>query len=349
MQSIEQLEQHFLENEKDTVESLFTVQGFSFARRGQNTGIAFVKLKDWERAQGRRTLQRRGDRRPRDGRASMQIKDAMAFAFAPPPVPSSAPPAASTSTCKDNARPRPRGADRGAQPVPRHGGAEQAARRTCARTARTTRRSSTSTSTSQRPARSGLSIADINSTLSTRLGRPATSTTSSTAAASSASTCRPTRRSAWCRRTSSCWYVRNARGRDGAVLRLRHARTGATARRGSSATTACRRWRSTARPAPGVSSGDAMAEVERLVAQLPPGFGLEWTGAVVPGAAGGRADAAAVRALAAGRVPVPRRAVRELVDPDRGAAGGAARHPRRGARPPRCAAWSATSTSRWRC
>jgi multidrug efflux pump len=29
---------------------------------------------------------------------------------------------------------------------------------------------------------------------------------------------------------------------------------------------------------PGVSSGDAMAEVERLVSQLPPGFGLEWTG-----------------------------------------------------------------------
>jgi multidrug efflux pump len=30
--------------------------------------------------------------------------------------------------------------------------------------------------------------------------------------------------------------------------------------------------------APGVSSGDAMAEVERLVAQLPRGVGLEWTG-----------------------------------------------------------------------
>src|SRR5690606_31594076 len=30
--------------------------------------------------------------------------------------------------------------------------------------------------------------------------------------------------------------------------------------------------------APGVSSGDAMAEVERLVAQLPRGIGMEWTG-----------------------------------------------------------------------
>jgi len=31
-------------------------------------------------------------------------------------------------------------------------------------------------------------------------------------------------------------------------------------------------------PAPGVSSGAAMAEVERLVAQLPQGIGMEWTG-----------------------------------------------------------------------
>ena len=30
--------------------------------------------------------------------------------------------------------------------------------------------------------------------------------------------------------------------------------------------------------APGYSSGAAMAEVEKLAAQLPPGFGYEWTG-----------------------------------------------------------------------
>ncbi|MFX5793601.1 efflux RND transporter permease subunit, partial [Acinetobacter baumannii] len=31
-------------------------------------------------------------------------------------------------------------------------------------------------------------------------------------------------------------------------------------------------------PAAGVSSGTAMAEVEKLVAQLPAGIGFEWTG-----------------------------------------------------------------------
>jgi multidrug efflux pump len=34
----------------------------------------------------------------------------------------------------------------------------------------------------------------------------------------------------------------------------------------------------TGTPAPGVSSGDAMAEIERLVAELPQGFGIEWSG-----------------------------------------------------------------------
>jgi multidrug efflux pump len=45
---IEQLEQHFLEKEKKTVETIITVAGFSFAGRGQNMGLAFVKLKDWK-------------------------------------------------------------------------------------------------------------------------------------------------------------------------------------------------------------------------------------------------------------------------------------------------------------
>ena len=34
-------------NEKDNVESIFAVTGFSFAGRGENMAIGFVKLKDW--------------------------------------------------------------------------------------------------------------------------------------------------------------------------------------------------------------------------------------------------------------------------------------------------------------
>lgn len=38
---------YFHEQEADNVESVFTVSGFSFGTSGQNTGLAFVKLKDW--------------------------------------------------------------------------------------------------------------------------------------------------------------------------------------------------------------------------------------------------------------------------------------------------------------
>ena len=48
IQVLRQVEQHFLENEKKTVEGIITVAGFSFAGRGQNMGLAFVKLKDWK-------------------------------------------------------------------------------------------------------------------------------------------------------------------------------------------------------------------------------------------------------------------------------------------------------------
>ena len=38
---------YYLTKEKNNVESVFAVNGFGFAGRGQNTGIAFVSLKDW--------------------------------------------------------------------------------------------------------------------------------------------------------------------------------------------------------------------------------------------------------------------------------------------------------------
>ncbi|OMW11738.1 aminoglycoside/multidrug transporter subunit AcrD [Burkholderia pseudomallei] len=42
---------YLLTQEKDIVESAFTVNGFSFAGRGQNSGLVFVKLKDYSQRQ----------------------------------------------------------------------------------------------------------------------------------------------------------------------------------------------------------------------------------------------------------------------------------------------------------
>jgi HAE1 family hydrophobic/amphiphilic exporter-1 len=75
---------YFLETEKEAVDSCLTVAGISFAGRGQNMGLAFVRLKDWE-------LRNRPDLKVKAvaGRAMgafSQIKEAMVFGFPPPPV-----------------------------------------------------------------------------------------------------------------------------------------------------------------------------------------------------------------------------------------------------------------------
>ncbi|MGN1392474.1 MAG: efflux RND transporter permease subunit [Succinivibrionaceae bacterium] len=45
--TLNKMRNYFETNEKDTVESIMTVAGFSFSGSGQNAGMAFVKLKDW--------------------------------------------------------------------------------------------------------------------------------------------------------------------------------------------------------------------------------------------------------------------------------------------------------------
>ncbi len=81
---MEQVQDHFLQNEKEAVESCMTVSGVNFSGRGQNAGLAFVKLRDWE-------LRQRPDLKVdavagRAMGAFSQIRNAMVFAFAPPAV-----------------------------------------------------------------------------------------------------------------------------------------------------------------------------------------------------------------------------------------------------------------------
>ncbi|MGL5812449.1 MAG: efflux RND transporter permease subunit [Aeromonas sp.] len=80
-----EMRDYFLETEKDNVDSVLTVAGFSFAGNGQNTGMAFIKLKDWS--------ERQGEERSANaiiGRAMgylSSIKEAKVFAFNLPPIP----------------------------------------------------------------------------------------------------------------------------------------------------------------------------------------------------------------------------------------------------------------------
>ncbi len=82
---LKKMEHYFLEEEKDAVQSIFTVAGFSFAGRGQNSGIAFVRLRDWED----RDLSTNGIDQI-IGRAMGYfggIREAIIFALNPPSIP----------------------------------------------------------------------------------------------------------------------------------------------------------------------------------------------------------------------------------------------------------------------
>lgn len=81
---LEKVSNHYLENESDLVKSVFTVSGFSFAGQGQNMGLAFVGLKDWSEREG--AGQSVSAIAGRAFGAFSQIQEAFAFPIVPPAV-----------------------------------------------------------------------------------------------------------------------------------------------------------------------------------------------------------------------------------------------------------------------
>lgn len=80
----DQIRDYFLSAENDNVDSVFSVVGFSFSGVGQNNGLAFVRLKNWEeRPEAQQSVQAIAGRAfP----AMMGIQEAMAFPIVPPAV-----------------------------------------------------------------------------------------------------------------------------------------------------------------------------------------------------------------------------------------------------------------------
>ncbi|WP_137045422.1 efflux RND transporter permease subunit [Pseudolabrys sp. FHR47] len=84
LRALDDVRKYYLEQEKDAVEGVFTVAGFGFGGQGQNVGLAFIRLKPFDerkvaalKAQavaGRATM------------AFMKFSDARAFALAPPAI-----------------------------------------------------------------------------------------------------------------------------------------------------------------------------------------------------------------------------------------------------------------------
>jgi multidrug efflux pump len=84
LQVLAKMEDYFLNEEGENVKSLFTVAGFSFSGTGQNSGIGFVRLRDWSERPGKENSAAGIVQRASKEFASWP--EAQAFAFAPPAI-----------------------------------------------------------------------------------------------------------------------------------------------------------------------------------------------------------------------------------------------------------------------
>lgn len=273
MEVMKTIETHFLETEKDAVKSLFTVQGFSFGGTGQNTGVAFVSLKDWsERTRPDLSVDAIAGRAM--GRF-MQIKDAFVFAFAPPAVPELGIAGGFNFYLKDTV-----GMGHAALTAARNQFLGMASQSKLLRNVRPNGQEDTPQLRLEidnaKAGALGLSVADINTALSVAWGsqyiddfieRGRVKRVIVQADAPFRMVPEDFQR----------WSVKNAKGEMVPFTAF------ATARWDYGSP---RLERYNGVPAmningeagAGVSSGDAMAEVERLVGMLPKGVGIEWTG-----------------------------------------------------------------------
>ncbi|MES2352255.1 MAG: efflux RND transporter permease subunit, partial [Pseudomonadota bacterium] len=270
---IEKVEQHFMNEEKDSVASVFAVAGFSFSGNGQNTGIAFVRMKDWAERKGA------GQRvNAIVGRAMgnfSQIKDAMVFAFAPPAVLELGNASGFDLQLQDQA-----GVGHDALMAARNQMLGMAAKNPVLMAVRPNGQEDTPqykiTVDQQKATALGLSIADVNKVLSTAWG----------SAYVNDFVDRGRVKKVYMQGQSDSrmspedlgkWFVRNA---DGEMVPFSAFSTG----RWIYASPRLERYNGLpsteilGMPAPGRSSGAAMAEIEKMAAQLPPGIGFEWTG-----------------------------------------------------------------------
>ena len=272
MASIEKLERHFLENETETVQSVFSVQGFSFGGSGQNNAMAFVKLKDWsERESADLSAQAVAAR----GMAALsQIKDAFAFSFSPPAMPELGTAAGFAFFLKDNGS-----LGHNALVAARNQLLGAAAQSPLLVNVRPNGQEDTPQLRVdvdiEKASALGLSIADVNATLSSAWGgryiddfldRGRIKRVYIQADA-------PFRMAP---ENFSLWSVRNMAGEmvpfaAFASVRWEYGSPRLERYNGVSAVEII------GEGAPGVSTGDAMAEIERLVAELPQGYGMEWT------------------------------------------------------------------------
>jgi multidrug efflux pump len=270
---LKKVEHHFLEGEKDNVNSIFTIAGFSFGGTGQNMGLGFVGMKHWdERTEPGQDVKSVAGRAMA---AFSQIREAMVFAFVPPAVLELGTASGFNVQLQDRA-----GLGHDALIAARNqflGMASQDKRLVAVRPNGQDDVAEYQLDIDHAKAGAfGVSVADINDTLATAWGGTYVNDFIDRGRikkvylqADADARMKP--------EDLSKWYVRNQQGE---MVPL-SAFTTAHWAYGSP-----RLERFNGQPsvelqgqaAPGLSSGDAMIAVEEIIAKLPVGIGYEWTG-----------------------------------------------------------------------
>jgi multidrug efflux pump len=270
---IEQVEHHFMVDEKENVATMFGVAGYSFGGSGQNAGLTFTRLKPWsERPHADQTAQ------AVVGRAMKffpQIRDAMVFAFAPPAALELGNANGFDMELEDRA-----GLGHEALMAARNQLLGLAAKNPTLFAVRPNGQDDMPEYRldidQQKASALGLSLADINTALSTAWGSSYVNDFIDKGRVKKVYL-QGIASSRMLPQDFGKWYARNA---NGDMVPFSAFTTGRWAYASP------RRERYNGLPsieiqgsaAPGKSSGQALEEMQKLVAQLPPGIGYEWTG-----------------------------------------------------------------------
>lgn len=272
-QALTQVRDYLLNDEKDAVNSVFTINGFNFSGRGQNSGLAFVSLKDWAERSGKKNRVQTLAGRVMAHFAS--YRDAQIFAVAPPAVTE-----LGNATGFDFAL-QDRGGLGHARLIEARnqflGLASQSKLLTAVRPNGLSDEPQYKIDIDREKASAfGLSIADIDDTLSAAWGSSYVNQFIDRGRVKrvflqgdAPARMRP--------EDFDKWYVRNA---GGEMVPFSAFSSG----RWIYGPPKLERYNGIAsaeilgQPAPGRSTGEAMDEVESIIAKLPPGIGFEWTG-----------------------------------------------------------------------
>jgi hydrophobe/amphiphile efflux-1 (HAE1) family protein len=267
------LEKHFLESEKESVQSLFTVAGFAFSGAGQNAGLGFIRLKPFEERSGAQSGVKAVTQRAMAQFAKW--RDAMVFAFAPPAVLE-----LGTANGFDMFLQDRGGAGHEALMAARNQLLGLAAKDPALTAVRPNGQDDTPQYgvdiDTARAGALGLSVADINTTLTTAWGSTYVNDFIDKGRVKKVylQADAPYR---MVPEDLDKWYVRNGHGDMVPFSAFAKGRWTYGSPRlerfnGSAAV------QIQGQAAPGHSSGEAMAAMERLGEQLPPGFAIAWTG-----------------------------------------------------------------------